>query len=285
MTTFVLTLLTLVAFAANSVLGRLALEGGRIDPFSFTTVRLVSGALMLAVVVRLVGEKKDDSRSPASWRAALALFAYAAAFSWAYMSLGAGTGALVLFGGVQVTMLVAAFRDGERLTAGQWAGFGVAITGLVYLVSPGVTAPPLLGAVLMTLSGVAWGLYSLAGRGATSPTRITFQNFSRAAPLAVAASVVVGVANASQLQLATSGVTLAVVSGAVTSGLGYVVWYQTLPRLTTTRAAIVQLLVPVIATLGGVFFLGEQVTPRLMVATTMILGGVAAAILGKERRG
>ena len=278
MVVVVLTALTLLAFAANSVLCRLALGGESIDPVSFTSIRLISGALVLMPVSRFAKETGEPGQASGSWRSGLALFAYAAAFSMAYISLSTGTGALILFGSVQVTMLIAAFRSGERMWLAQWVGFGVAVVGLVYLVSPGISAPNPIGAVLMAISGIAWGLYSIAGRGVSTPIAMTSGNFLWAASMTFVASALAF----SQVHLEASGVILALVSGVLTSGFGYVLWYKTLPLISTTQASIVQLLVPVLAALGDVIFISEQITIRLAVASALILGGVAFSVLKND---
>jgi drug/metabolite transporter (DMT)-like permease len=273
-----LTTLAMLAFAANSLLCRLALQRGGIDPATFTSLRLVAGALMLVLCVR--GRGGSAAAIGGDWRAALMLFAYAACFSFAYLGLSAGTGALVLFGAVQVTMLIAGMRAGEMFSPLAWSGLGLAIAGLVYLVAPGVTAPPPGSAALMAMAGVAWGWYSLRGRGSADPLAATTGNFLRAAPLALLLSGVL-VRNA---HADTTGIALAVASGAVTSGLGYVLWYAALKELTAMRAATVQLSVPLIAAFGGVVFLAEAITPRLAVATVLILGGIALALTRKAGR-
>lgn len=273
-----LTALTLVAFAANSLLCRKALGGGLVDPASFTTIRLVSGALALVPIAWTLARRDGARASSGSWASGFALFAYAVGFSLAYVSLSAGVGALLLFGAVQVTMIGAALRSGERLGAAQWIGSIVSVGGLVYLVFPGISAPNPVGALLMCAAGVAWGVYSVRGRGAAAPVLMTAGNFARAAPMAVLASV----AAVAWLHLTPAGVLLALVSGVVTSGLGYVLWYAALRGLTTTQASLVQLLVPVIAAFGGVAFLSERVTVRLFVASALILGGVALAVLTKR---
>jgi len=275
MVVIILTSLTLTAFAANSVLCRLALGSESIDPVSFTSIRLIGGALALIPISRFAKEPRTADQAKGSWRSAIALFTYAAAFSVAYLSLSTGTGALILFGSVQVTMLVAAFRSGERMRSVQWAGFGVAVVGLVYLVSPGISAPNPIGALLMCISGIAWGLYSISGRGVSAPIAMTSGNFLRAAPMAIVASALAF----SQIHLEVSGIFLAFVSGVITSGLGYVLWYKTLPMLSTTQASIVQLIVPVLAALGGVAFVSEQVTVRLAIASALTLGGVSFSVL------
>lgn len=269
-----------MAFAANSVLCRLALGSGAIDAASFTTVRLASGALMLSLVVVSLGKKVPplSSYRPLS---ALLLFLYAAAFSYAYTNLSTGTGALILFGSVQVTMLSVALRSGERPHASEWAGLLLALGGLVYLVFPRLeSAPPLLSSTCMAVAGVSWGLYSLRGRGSTDPLSDTNANFVLALPLAFALNLLAlrGDAHAS-----SAGITLAVLSGALASGLGYVVWYAALRGLTATRAATVQLAVPVLAAAGGVLFMSERVTLRLLLAALLILGGIALALLGRAQ--
>jgi drug/metabolite transporter (DMT)-like permease len=278
----ILTAFTLVAFAANSLLCRMALGGELVDPISFTTLRLVSGALFLVPVARVAGESSTVARPDdkhGSWGSGLALFAYAIAFSLAYLSLDAGMGALILFGCVQATMIGVGLKSGERPHPLQWLGLVTALGGLVYLVSPGITAPDPLGALLMAMAGIAWGVYSLRGKAESAPVLATTTNFVRAAPITAVASVITfPVAHAEP-----RGAILAVVSGAITSGLGYVLWYKTLRGLTTTQASIVQLLVPVIAAFGGVLFLAEQISARLAIASALILGGVALSILTRAR--
>jgi len=276
-----LTALTLMAFAANSLLCRLALGGNLIDPVSFTTLRLGSGALALALVSRLVAGPAASQKSRGSWASGLALFAYAAAFSLAYVSLHAGTGALILFGAVQVTMIGAGLRSGERIGGVQWAGFAAAFCGLIYLVLPGLSAPDPAGALLMALAGVAWGVYSIRGKGAPAPVPMTAGNFLLATPLALLASLL-GLAS---IHLEPLGVLLALVSGALTSGLGYVLWYTVLRSLTTTQASVAQLLVPALAAFGGVVFLSEQVSLRLVWASILILGGVAIVVWKRNPAG
>ena len=210
-----------------------------------------------------------------SWGSGFALFAYAAAFSLAYVSLSAGMGALILFGSVQVTMLGAALTSGEHLKPAQWVGSVAAIGGLVYLVLPGISAPDPIGALLMCVSGIAWGVYSIRGKDISAPVAMSAGNFLRSAPFAIVASAVA----LSSVHLETSGILLALISGIVTSGMGYVLWYKVLRSLTTPQASIVQLSVPVLAAFGGVAFLSEQVSPRLIAASALILGGVALAVL------
>jgi len=271
-----LTLLAMVAFAANSVLCRLALRHTGIDPASFTTIRLLSGALALWLIVRLRGRAPSVA---GSWPSAFALFAYAAAFSFAYVTLPAGTGALLHFGAVQATMILAGLRAGERLGARQSAGLALALGGLAMLLLPGISAPPPGGSALMLGAGIAWGVYSLRGRGAADPASTTAGNFLRAAPLGVALSL----AMLPWARLDGLGVGYAVLSGALASGAGYAVWYAALRGLTATRAATVQLSVPVIAALGGVVLLGEPITLRLVLASAATLGGIALVVLGTRR--
>jgi drug/metabolite transporter (DMT)-like permease len=269
--TFAFTAAAMLAFAANSLLCRLALAGGGIDPASFGAVRVVSGAVALALIVRL---RAGSMPAGGDWLSAAMLFAYVAFFSFAYVSLPAGTGALILFGAVQLTMFGWALRGGERFTQPAWCGLALAAAGLVYLVLPGVSAPPLLGAALMALAGAAWGVYSLRGRGAADPLRATAGNFLRAAPLALVLWLpFMGVAHAD-----ASGIGLAVVSGALTSGVGYAIWYTALRALTAMRAATVQLSVPVMTAFGAVLWLGEPVTLRLVLASLAILGGIALVL-------
>ncbi|HEV2110943.1 MAG TPA: DMT family transporter [Gammaproteobacteria bacterium] len=272
-----LTSLAMLAFAANSLLCRLALKPGLIDPASCVSLRLASGAAVLWLLLRARG---SGQRRGGDWYSAAALFIYAAAFSFAYLSLGVGVGALLLFGAVQATMLAAGYRGGERPGPGQGFGLAFALAGLVYLARPGLAAPPSLGAALMLAAGVAWGVYSLRGRGASDPLRATAGNFLLAAPLAL----LFNLPFLPQLHLTPAGALYALTSGAVTSGLGYVIWYAALKGLTATRAAIVQLSVPVIAAFGGVLLLDETLTPRLVTASCAILGGVALAILGRQKR-
>jgi len=280
MNLIILTAFTLVAFAANSLLCRMALGGHLIDPVSFTTLRLVSGALALIPLARLVGKSKTPQKAMGSWGSGFALFAYAAAFSLAYVSLSTGMGALILFGSVQVTMIGAALKSGEKVRPAQWVGLASAICGLIYLVMPGISAPNPLGALLMGVSGIAWGVYSIRGKGASAPAAMTAGNFTRSAPMAIIASAVA----VSTVHLELFGILLALVSGIVTSGLGYVLWYKVLTSLTTTQASVVQLLVPVMAAFGGVAFLSEQTSVRLIAASTLILGGVALAVVKRKPR-
>lgn len=271
--TVALTVLTMIAFAANSLLCRMALGSGAIDAASFTTLRLAAGALTLWLMVSaMVGA---EPRREGDWLAALMLFVYAVAFSFAYLSLSAGTGALILFGAVQLTMMSAGLRHGETFTPVSWIGFGLAILGLVYLVSPGLAAPAPVGAGLMAAAGVAWGFYSLRGRAVAAPLVATAGNFARGLPFAL----LVSAAFIGKVHATWMGVLLALVSGAVASGVGYVIWYAALRGLTATRAATVQLSVPVIAAFGGAAFLSERISMRLLIASAAILGGVGVVLM------
>jgi drug/metabolite transporter (DMT)-like permease len=271
-----LTTLAMLAFAGNSLLCRAAFQHATIDPASFTSVRMVSGALMLWLLVHV---KRSPARGGGNWLSALALFAYAAGFSFAYESLPAASGARLLFGAVQITMIGHGIWAGERFRKLQLVGLVLALGGLVGLLLPGLSAPPLMGSLLMMGSGMAWGVYSLRGRGRGDPTRVTAGNFLRAAPIALALSVLM----LSHVAVDLAGVLYALASGALTSAVGYAIWYTALPALKATSAATVQLSVPVIAALGGVAFLGELITLRLGLASVAILGGIAMVIFEKQK--
>jgi drug/metabolite transporter (DMT)-like permease len=268
----ILTLITMIAFAGNTLFCRMALKLTRIDAAGFTTIRLISGAATLWLIVSLFRRHKSGK---GSWRSAAALFGYAIAYSYAYVTLPAAMGALLLFGAVQATMIGYGISKGERLHGWQIIGLVLALVGLVGLLLPGLTAPPLTGSVLMLASGVAWGVYSLRGRGAGDATRITAGNFLRAVPMAATVSLMT-INNAT---LDSAGVGYAVASGALASGIGYSIWYSVLPALRAASASTVQLSVPVITALGGVLFLGEAVTLRLVLASAAILGGIALVVL------
>jgi drug/metabolite transporter (DMT)-like permease len=277
-----LTTLAMIAFAGNSILCRMALKNTGIDAASFTSIRLVSGAAVLWAITLFFCR---DRQGGGNWLSALALFVYAAGFSFAYISLTAATGALLLFGAVQVTMISYGLWAGERMQKQQLLGFALAFGGLVGLLLPGLSAPPLLGSVLMLIAGMAWGVYSIRGKSAEGtaagdPTRVTTGNFMRASLLAVLLSLVLS----SDIKTDTAGVWYAVASGAITSGLGYAIWYSVVPALKAANAATVQLSVPVIAALGGIIVLGESITLRFALATLAILGGIALVILSKSRR-
>lgn len=267
-----LTVLALFAFAGNSLLCRMALAHTGIDAASFTSVRLLSGALVLWLIIALQGERIG---SAGNWTSALALFAYAAGFSFAYVRLSTATGALLLFGAVQGTMLGVGIWRGERLQGWQAGGLMLAAGGLLALLLPGLTAPPLPAALLMLGAGVAWGIYSLRGKGSANPTCTTAGNFLRTIPFAAALSI----ATLPAAALDGNGILLAMASGGLTSGVGYAIWYMALRGLTATNAATVQLSVPVIAALAGVVLLGESITLRLLLTSTAILGGIALITL------
>ncbi|UIP28563.1 DMT family transporter [Photobacterium sp. TLY01] len=273
---FLLTCLAMLAFAANSLLNRVALSDTAIDPASFTLIRLLAGAVFLWFIhaYRPSGERlKRKASVGGNWLSAAALFIYAAGFSFAYLSLTAATGALLLFAAVQITMMAVALSRGERLNAMQILGFTLALTGLVILLLPGVSAPSWQGAVLMLVAGVAWGIYTLRGQGATDPLQTTAGNFVRAVPFALLCWFVWGAAEPDAI-----GVWYAVLSGGLASGVGYAIWYSVLPSLSAMIAATVQLSVPVLAAVGGVLLLSESVTLRLLVASMAILGGIAIVI-------
>ena len=269
-------LLALLAFAGNSLLCRVALRSTGIDAATFTTIRLAAGALILGALVH----GRGDGGRGGSWAGASALFTYAAAFSLAYLRLSAGTGALLLFGAVQASMLGWGLLRGERLTMRQAAGLSLAVGGLAALLLPGASAPPVSSALLMMAAGTAWGAYSLLGRGAGDPLRATAGNFLRALPFTLAFSVL----SLRAFAWDAAGVACAIASGALTSGVGYAIWYAALPRLKATHAATVQLAVPVIAALGGILLLGEAPTLRLLLCALAILGGIALVIAGNTRR-
>jgi drug/metabolite transporter (DMT)-like permease len=266
-----LTAVSMLAFAANSLLCRFALQQERIDPASFGAVRLLAGALVLAIVMRA---RQGQVAGAGDWRSAALLFAYVALFSFAYVSLAAGTGALILFGAVQLSMLGVGLLRGERFAPAGWLGLLLAMAGLVVLLLPGAAAPSLLGAALMAGAGIAWGGYSLRGKGVSDPLAATAGAFIRAAPLGLLPVL----ALMPGLHADARGVGLAVASGALSSGLGYVLWYAALRRLNALRAAVVQLSVPLIAALGGVLLLGEAFTLRLGLAALAILGGIGLVL-------
>lgn len=273
--TSLLTLLTMIAFAGNSLLCRLALRETAIDAASFTSIRLLSGALMLALLVRVF---RRERLGRGSWLSALALFAYAAGFSFAYLSLSAGTGALLLFGAVQCTMIGRGLWCGERLLGAQIGGLLLAMAGLIGLLLPGLSAPPLTGSVLMLLAGIAWGVYSLHGARGGDPIRVSAGNFVRASLMALGLSLLC----MTQTRWDSTGAGYAVASGALASGAGYALWYSVLPAMKSVTAATVQLSVPVIAAIGGLVLLGESLSLRLMLASIAVLGGIALVILRRR---
>lgn len=270
--TALLTVAAMLAFAANSLLCRLALAQGLIDAATFTSVRIIAGAVTLGLIVLF--RTGTHERSPTDWRTVVMLFTYMVFFSFAYLSLSAGTGALLLFGSVQLTMFVVALREGEQFPLLSWGGFALAILGLIYLVLPGVTAPNPLGVILMIVAGIAWAGYTLLGRNVADPLEATAKNFMYSVPLALITSLFF----LPEFSSSSSGLALAIASGAITSGCGYVIWYAALPGLTVTRAATVQLSVPVIAAFGGILLLSELITLRLLLASAATLGGVTIVL-------
>jgi len=272
---FGLTSLAMIAFASNSLLCRAALKQTSIDAATFTFVRIFSGAAALWLIMKM---RRTAWKGAGNWLSAAALFVYAAAFSFAYNTLSAGMGALLLFGAVQATMILWGLRKGERLSAIQIVGLVVAVTGLVVLLLPGLSAPPLSGSILMLGAGAAWGIYSLRGKTTGDAIAATAGNFLRAVPFAVAVSIIM----LPWARLDRTGIGYAVISGAITSGLGYVIWYSALPGLEAAGAATVQLSVPVLAATGGILLLGEPITFRYFVASIAVLGGITLVIIKKN---
>ena len=275
--TLLLTALAMLAFAGNSLLCRLALRETEIDAASFTAIRLFCGALTLWLLLRL-----RQGRRPVAgnWPGALALFTYAAAFSFAYLQLDTGAGALLLFGAVQLSMLLWGWLHGERLGLVAGLGTALAAAGLLALLLPGASAPPLQAALLMLLAGIAWGAYSLLGRGQGDPLAVTAGNFMRATPLGLLLAALL----LAQLNWDGPGLFYALLSGALTSGIGYAIWYSALPGLRASQAATVQLSVPILAALGGSLLLGEALGLRLLLSAVAVLGGIAL-VLGSRQRG
>lgn len=273
-----LTCLALAGFAGNSVLCRLALGGGSIDAASFTTIRLVSGAVALLIIL-LASSRGARYSASGSWISAAMLFLYAACFSFAYVTLDTGIGALILFGLVQATMILGALLGGDRPTVAEWIGWLLAAAGFVYLVSPGLTAPSPLGSALMATAGIAWGIYSLRGRTEALPLAGTTYNFVRSVPFVV----IVSLASLADLHVSVRGVVLAVLSGAISSGVGYAIWYAALRTISSMQAAMVQLSVPVLAAAGGIVFMSEKLSLRLVISGLLILGGIFLAIFGKSK--
>lgn len=295
--TALITILALIAFAANSVLARLALENGNIDPASFTTLRLLFGSIMLFILIITIRPKLptnpirktqnmslyqmamlDDAKVNGSWLAGLYLFAYAACFSYAYVILDTATGALILFSAVQITMIAISLYAGNKLQMREWLGISLAFAGFVYLIFPNIGTPSILGFALMTLSGIAWGAYSINGRKSAEPLTDTAFNFLRALPMGGFLFII----NMSNANISADGVFYAALSGAITSGIGYAIWYAALKKLALTTAAVVQLSVPVIAAIGGVLFVAEGISTRLIIATLVILGGILLVIFSRK---
>ncbi|QDP02930.1 DMT family transporter [Thalassotalea sp. PS06] len=275
--------MALIAFAANSVLCRLALKDGVIDASGFTTVRLVSGITMFLLLMLVYGkpgkQQTQQTNSKKPWLSASMLFLYAITFSFAYISLDTGTGALILFGVVQLTIIAISYFQGDKLSLAEWIGVLVSFSGLTYLVAPTVTTPDAFGFILMVLSGIAWGFYTVMGRGSISAFNDTARNFVLTFPLVILLVLVTW----SDINLSVKGMVLASLSGAVASALGYTIWYQALRNLSNIEAAVVQLSVPVIAAVGGVLFVAEVVTLRLIIASVLVLGGIFLVIINKSR--
>lgn len=277
MRTLLLTALAMLAFAGNSLLCRLALRETEIDAASFTSLRLLAGALTLWLLLRL---RSTNTPSGGNWPAAAALFVYAAAFSFAYINLDAGAGALILFGAVQLSMLAWGLYRGERLNLKGSIGLLVAFAGLLILLLPGASKPPTAAALLMLVAGVAWGIYSLLGRGVNDPLAATAGNFMRTVPLTLLLSALL----IGQARWDSAGVFYALLSGALTSGVGYAIWYSALRGLQSFQAACVQLSVPIIAALAGSLLLDEALSLRLLLSATAVLGGIALVLSAKHRR-
>jgi drug/metabolite transporter (DMT)-like permease len=273
--TFLLTAAAMVGFAANSLLCRAALRAGgsEIDAASFTAIRLATGAVVLVLIV---SARRDSIRGAGSWMSMLALAGYAIAFSYAYVEIGAAAGALILFGAVQLTMIVGGLMRGERPSVQQWLGWLVAVGGLVAINAPGIDPPPPRGASLMAVAGIAWGVYSLRGRGVTRPLVMTAGNFARSLPVA---ALLVAVAFATHAHASPTGIALAAASGGIASGLGYSLWYAAVPTLGATRAALVQLSVPVVTALAAVVLLAEPLRTNVLIGGAAIVGGLALALV------
>jgi len=279
MKTIGLTALALIAFAANSVLCRLALDGGLMDAASFTEIRLLSGALMLGLIFVLQKNKTQTLKASGSWLASLMLFIYAVTFSYAYIALDIATGALILFAAGQITLILAALFLGSRLSLVEWSGLLLAFMGFVYLMLPSATTPSWSGFVLMSISGVAWGFYTLMGKSSTYPLADTSSNFIRSIPMLG----VLLLFSFEYMQLSGLGLFYAVLSGAIASGVGYTIWYMALENLKTIHAAVVQLLVPVLAAVGGYMVMNEVITLRLFIAAAIILSGILLVILQRNK--
>ena len=278
--TILFTGLALIAFAANSVLCRLALGESAIDASTFTIVRLLAGAIVLTVIMsisKIKSNSNTNSSTKGSWPASIALFIYALTFSFAYVTLDTATGALILFGSVQIAMILMSIFSGNRLHISEWFGMAIAFTGFVYLILPGVTTPSVIGFLLMTVSGIAWGIYTLKGRGSKNPIMDTAFNFLRTMPFVIILAIV----TFKYAHYSSEGILLAVLSGSIASGIGYMIWYSALSGLSVIQAAVLQLLVPVIAAVGGIIFVSESISFRLTVSSAMILGGILMVVLGR----
>ncbi len=273
--------IALLAFAGNSVLCRYALKGDVIDASSFTAIRLISGAVFLIGLVACKNSFNVNWKG-GSWLSAFWLFLYAAAFSFAYITLKTGIGALILFGAVQVTMILVGLFGGKQLQLMEWFGLILAFSGLAYLLIPSSTSPSLIGCLLMAISGVAWGFYTLAGKGSVNPLVDTANNFLKTMPFVLL--LVAIFINFYDIKMTSDGVMLAIVSGAITSGLGYAIWYSVLDTISITQAAVIQLTVPIIAAFGGVTFSSEAITMQLVVSSLLVLGGVFIVVAAKKNK-
>lgn len=277
-----ITLLSLLAFAANSLITRFALQETSIDEASFIMLRVVSGALFLWLYLSF--KKNNKAYESGTWFAAFSLFIYAVSFTYGYGLIAAGTGALLLFGAVQITMTIVGYREGERLNVMQILGFVLAIIGLIILMLPGISSPSFMGVLLMCISGIAWSIYTLQGRGATNPAASTAGNFIKAAPMAILLWLIVYLSTNDTINLASDGIIYALLSGIITSGIGYIIWYSVLPQLKATQAAIVQLSVPLLVTLVGDLLLNESITMRVILASAAILLGTFLVLTFKTTK-
>jgi drug/metabolite transporter (DMT)-like permease len=271
--------LALLAFAGNSVLCRLALGAETIDAASFTSIRLIAGIVMLTIILLVKHTyTKKTTASTGSWGAAFMLFTYALTFSYAYLSLETGIGALILFSSVQLTMVIYSILKGQRLNRFEWLGLIIAFSGFVYLMSPTLSTPSFIGFILMTISGISWGFYTLMGKTSKQPLQDTAYNFIRTAPWIILLLTLTIQTN----ELSYNGMLLAIISGAITSGIGYALWYVALSGISSIQAAVLQLLVPVIATIGGIIFVDESMSLHLIVSTAVILVGILFVMLNKK---
>lgn len=274
---FILAVMTLIAFGANSILTRLAILNGAIGPWSFALLRFASGAIVLSILIGILKTPQERAWRSGNWISALALLVYGVFFSYAYVMLETGVGALILFAVVQFTMLLIGFFAGDRLSVSQWGGFVLASAGLVYLLSPGLEAPPLLGGLLMSLAGLGWGLYSVLGKSSQDPVAKTCGNFQRGAVLLLIASPII-LWILPETPPSVQGIVLSIICGGITSALGYALWYRVLKDISITAAAISQLTVPIIAALGGMLFVSEPITWRFVIASVVTLSGVGLAM-------
>ncbi|UCE64869.1 MAG: DMT family transporter [Nitrospirota bacterium] len=268
--------MALLAFAGNSVLCRVALGESTIDASTFTFIRLLSGAVVLLGILQFKG-RPNGLNTKGDWSASFMLFLYAVTFSFAYLTVETGTGALILFGSVQITIILMSLISGNRLLVTEWIGVFIAFGGFVYLVLPGVATPSVVGFALMAVAGIAWGMYTLKGRSSTNPLSDTTFNFLRTTPFVLV--LIIMAVHSSHYSF--KGIVLAVLSGGVASGIGYTIWYMALSGLSAIQAAVVQLFVPIIAALGGVIFMAEPITLRLSLSSLMILGGILLVFLGR----